>query len=341
MPADLHNPHHVKPKGIYLLNPSSYDLIYGPAERQEISQMVDIYAPLQTAETIAESPAVLAQAEIIISGWGMAVMDEGFLNSAPSLKAVFYGAGSIRGIVTDAFWVRDILIASAYAANAIPVSEFTLSQILFSLKRGWCFVREAWQSGKYPARQPVPGGYGSTVGLISLGMIGRRVAQMLRSFEVKVLAYDPYCRPDEAAELKVELCPLDEVFQRSDVVSLHTPWLKETEGLITGELIGSMKKGATFINTARGAVVRENEMIDVLQQRPDLFAILDVTYPEPPVPGSPLFTLPNVILTPHIAGAMNRECLRMGQLVVGEVKRYLRGEPLQWSISREKAAILA
>jgi phosphoglycerate dehydrogenase-like enzyme len=115
----------------------------------------------------------------------------------------------------------------------------------------------------------------------------------------------------------------------------------ETEGMITGEHLAMMKPNATFINTARGAVVREDEMIEVLQQRPDLFAILDVTYPEPPEPGSPLYTLPNVVLTPHIAGSLDNECRRMGKYAVTELRRYLNGEPPLWGITREQAAKLA
>jgi phosphoglycerate dehydrogenase-like enzyme len=111
--------------------------------------------------------------------------------------------------------------------------------------------------------------------------------------------------------------------------------------MITGAHLASMRPGATFINTARGAIVREGEMIEVLAGRPDLFAVLDVTYPEPPEPGSPLYTLPNVVLTPHIAGSMDRECERMGRYMVDELERYLAGEPLQWAISREEAANLA
>jgi phosphoglycerate dehydrogenase-like enzyme len=154
-----------------------------------------------------------------------------------------------------------------------------------------------------------------------------------------VLAYTS--SEEKASRLGAEKCSLEAIFNRSDVVSLHTPWLKETEGMITGEHLALMKPNATFINTARGAVVREQEMIEVLQQRPDLFAILDVTYPEPPKPGSPLYTLPNVILTPHIAGSLDNECQRMGRYMVDELERYLAGEPLQWAISREKAATLA
>ncbi|MEI6085886.1 MAG: NAD(P)-dependent oxidoreductase, partial [Verrucomicrobiota bacterium] len=189
-----------------------------------------------------------------------------------------------------------------------------------------------------PAKtMPVPGAYRSTVGVVSLGMIGRRVVELLRHHDVHVIAYDPFAAPIAG----VELCSLADLFRRADVVTLHTPWLKETEGLITSAHFASMKPGATFINSARGAVVRETEMIEILQRRPDLFAVLDVTYPEPPVPNSPLYTLPNVILTPHMAGVLDNECRRMGQSMVDELRRYLAGQPLQWQITKEKAALLA
>jgi phosphoglycerate dehydrogenase-like enzyme len=187
----------------------------------------------------------------------------------------------------------------------------------------------------------VAGAYGSTVGLVSLGKVGRHVVKLLQNLEVKVIAFDPFVTAAEAAELNVELCTLADVFRRADVVSLHTPWLPETEGMITGEHFTLMKSNACFINTARGVIMREQEMIEVLRQRPDLTAVLDVTYPEPPEPGSPLYTLPNVVLTPHIAGSLDNECRRMGRMVVDELKRYLNEEPLRWRITREQAARMA
>jgi phosphoglycerate dehydrogenase-like enzyme len=102
-----------------------------------------------------------------------------------------------------------------------------------------------------------------------------------------------------------------------------------------------MKSGASFINTARGAIVREPEMVAVLQARPDLFAVLDVFDPEPPEPGSPLYALPNVFLTPHIAGSIGRECWRMGEYMLAEVRRFLAGEPLQWRVTRQSAELMA
>jgi phosphoglycerate dehydrogenase-like enzyme len=172
-------------------------------------------------------------------------------------------------------------------------------------------------------------------------MIGRAMCQLLKHFDMHVLAYDPFFPAAQAASLGIEMVALDEIFRRSDVVSLHTPWLKETEGMIAGRHFDLMKPGAAFINTSRGAVVNEPEMIAVLQRRPDLFAVLDVTWPEPPVPGSPLYTLDNVVLTPHIAGSMNGECRRMGRYMVEEARRYLNGEPLLYGIDRKRAATLA
>ena len=330
-------------KALYILDPGPYEWIYGPTEREDISKLVDVIAPQQTAQSIREHPELLHDVQVILSGWGAPVMDEAFLDLAPNLKAVFYGAGSIRGIVDHAFWQRGLVITSAYGANAVPVAIYTLSQILFGLKHGWRYGLELKRTHQYPERETMnmPGTYTSTVGIISLGMVGRNVCELLKPFGLKVLAYDPFVSPETAKELGVELCSLEDVFRRADVVSLHTPWLKETEGLITGAHFAAMKTGASFINTARGAVVREEEMIAVLQQRPDLFAVLDVVHPEPPAPDSPLFTLPNVIVTPHIAGAVGTECQRMGRYMVEELTRYLHGDALQWGITEQKAKVLA
>ncbi len=323
-------------KGLYVLDAGAYDLIYGPAEREAISRQVDIYAPLQTRETLRINSFVLHEAEVFFSGWGCPVLTEELLQLAPNLKVVFYGAGSIKSFVTDAFWKRGIQISSAWVANGIPVVEYCLSQVLFGLKSGYQHIFHCRKERAF-ARLPVAGAFGSTVGLISLGVIGRMLAERLKSFEIQIIAYDPYV-PSYPG---ISMVTLDELFERSDVVSLHTPWLKETEGLITGAHLARMKPYATFINSARGAVVREDELIEVLRQRLDLVAVLDVTYPEPPAPESPLYDLPNVILTPHIAGPLDLECHRNGQFVLEELKRYQAGEPLKYGLTQEQVKIMA
>ncbi len=327
-------------RGLFILRPQYLNVIYGDEEQRDIRKLVDMYAPPQTAESVKENPDILHDAEVIFSGWGAPELDADFVAHAPNLKVFFYGSGSIRGVATDAFWDRGLIICSAYGANTVPVAEYCLSQILFSLKLGWKSVFTIKREGRYPPRWHVPGAHGTTVGLISLGMIGRLTAQLLKPFDLNVLACSSMA-PDAAAELGVELCSLEEVFLRSEVVSLHTPWFPETENMIRGKHFRMMKPEATFINTARGAVVNEPEMIEALQERRDLWAILDVTHPEPPEPGSPLYTVPNVVLTHHIAGSMHAECRRMGRYMINELERYLAGEPLQWAISREEFQRLA
>lgn len=328
-------------KGLFILDTHAFELIYGEALHAKIARRVELVAPLQTKESIAEHPELLAEVEVIFSGWGAPVMDAAFLKAAPKLKAVFYGAGSIKAMTPDAFWERNIAVTSAYAMNAVPVSEFTLATILLSLKRSWHYMLGTKRLGAYPPRVKPPGAYGTKVGLISFGMIGRLVRERLLPFDLDVWVYDPFLKAEQAAKFNVTQVSLDDIFKHCDVVSLHTPWLKETEGMIKGQHFELMKDGATFINTARGAIVNEPEMIDVLTRRPEVTALLDVTWPEPPVAGSPLYTLPNVILTPHIAGSQENECRRMGQLMVDEFDRWSKGEPMRWAISREKAAILA
>jgi phosphoglycerate dehydrogenase-like enzyme len=222
------------------------------------------------------------------------------------------------------------------------VAEYTLSQILFGLKNGWRWAREAQRLAKPVRADQMHGAYETTVGLVSLGMVGKAVCRLLKHFDVNVIAFDPFVPADTARELGVELVrSLDDVFRRAHVVSLHTPWLKETENLIRGRHFDLMQPYTTFINTARGAVVFEAEMIEALERRPDITAVLDVTHPEPPAEGSPLLTLPNVVWTPHIAGSVAGECRRMGQYMIQEIRRYLEGLPMTWEISREKAALLA
>lgn len=154
-----------------------------------------------------------------------------------------------------------------------------------------------------------------------------------------MVAYDPYVTSEEARVLGVDLMSLEDLYASWEVVSLHAPLLPETEGMILGSHLASMKRNAALINTSRGAVVREAEMVEVLEERPDLWAVLDVTNPEPPEPNSRLYDLPNVMLMPHIAGSQGNECRRMGRLVVDELRRYVAGLPLEHEITR--AALMA
>ncbi|HLH99523.1 MAG TPA: hydroxyacid dehydrogenase, partial [Acidimicrobiales bacterium] len=285
-------------------------------------------------------PGALAGVEVLLSGWGAPLMDARFLDGAPDLRVVLYGAGAVRGFVTPAVWERGIRVSSANSANAVPVCEYTTAVVLFSLKHGWRLMRQRPDPRDHAATLS-PGAYRSTVGIVGLGTIGRLVVAALGRYDVHLVAFDPYCTASEAEDLGVRLAGLEEVFRESDVVSLHAPLYDATRGLVTGDLLRQLRPGATFINTARGGLVRHGELAQVLAERPDLQAVLDVTDPEPLPADHPLLHLENVVLTPHIAGSIGAECHRMGALVVDELERYVAGQPLQHEVDPEQLKISA
>lgn len=331
-------------KAIFMGGSAQLEEVYTTPIRQEIEKRVDVLEPAIESSHWREYTEALGQADVIFSTWGAPKLDAEFLAAAPNLKAFFYGAGSVKNFVTDAFWESGVTLVSGWAANAIPVAEFSLAQIILCLKHAWQHQR--WIAANqafacFQLRNNCPGAYQSTVGLVSLGKIGRLVRKHLHMLEVNVIAYDPFVSQEDARELDIELVTLDELFSRADVVSLHTPWLKETEGMIRKEHFAAMREGASFINTARGAVVDETALAEVLSMREDLTAILDVTHPEPPQPDSSLWNLPNVVLFPHIAGSMGGERCRMGQWMLEEYDRWAASEPLHYAISKDMARIMA
>jgi phosphoglycerate dehydrogenase-like enzyme len=332
----------MKKKALFLLGPDAFGRIYGPQQTAAIRDLAEIAGQWPGETPGLPEPGVLAATELLFGGWGTPTLTAELLGQMPRLEAVFYGAGSIRAIVTEAFWARRIPITSSYAANAIPVAEFAEAQIILALKRAWSLSAAVRANRRY-SHEGIAGAYGTTVGLVALGMIGQLLAKRLQSHDLQVLASDPFLRQEQADALglRVRLCSLETLFAASDVVSLHAPSLPATRGLITEDLLASLKPYATLINTARGAVVDEPGLLAVLQRRPDLAALLDVTDPEPPRPESPLYTLPNVFLTPHIAGSLAGECNRMGEVAVEECRRFLAGAPLRWAITRERAASMA
>ncbi|HOK04105.1 MAG TPA: hydroxyacid dehydrogenase [Victivallales bacterium] len=329
-------------KALYLMPDNIFQLVYGEKQRKELESILEFIGPQLNKDSLENFPKEkLAETEIIISSWGMPEMNDKILALFPNLKIIFYGAGSVKNFTTEAMWKKGIRIVSAWAANAVPVAEFAFAQIILSLKNFW-YASKIYkeQRGKKIPINPF-GAYDVNIGLISLGMIGKMVLEKLKTLDVNIFAYDPFVNEEQAKELGCKILTLDELFQKSHVISCHTPWLKETEKMIKSKHFEYMIPGATFINTARGAVVDEKGMIDVLKKRHDIFAVLDVTWPEPPSNDSELYELPNVFLSPHIAGSMGNECRRMAQYIVEEVKRFINGEKLKYEITEELSKKLA
>ena len=281
----------------------------------------------------------LTEADVILGGWGMPVLDEAFLDRAPNLRAVIYAAGSVKQFVTDAVWRRGIQVSTSAWANALPVAEYTAAAILFAGKNAFG-LREHYRAARSEDGLRTDfrriGNYRSTVGIIGASRIGRRVLTLLREFDLEVLIYDPFVTAEEAAELGGRKVELDELCATCGVVSIHAPELPSTRHLLDARRLELLRDGATLINTARGSLVDTDALVAQLTSG-RLNAVLDIVEPMP-ADDSPLFTLPNVFLTPHVAGSFGRELHRLGDSAVAELERYASGRELAHAVSRRELA---
>ncbi|MEV8587834.1 hydroxyacid dehydrogenase [Streptomyces sp. NPDC051180] len=275
----------------------------------------------------ARVAAALADAELLLTCWGATPLTPEVLDRAPRLKAVVHAAGSVKHHITDACWDRGLRVTSAASANALPVAEYTLAAILFAGKRVLGSARryaELRADHTWLVESAPWGNYRRTVGLVGASRIGRRVIDLLSPFDIEVLLYDPYV---DVAPPGVELVTdLDDLCARSTVVSVHAPQLPSTRHMIGASQLAAMPDGATLINTSRGSLIDEQALLPHLVSG-RLHATLDVTDPELPPPDSPLYTLPNVLLTPHVAGSLGNELHRMTDQALDEIARYVHGEP--------------
>jgi phosphoglycerate dehydrogenase-like enzyme len=325
-------------RGLLALDPRACELIYGDSGIREIGNRLELIAGPRAVDRreLARHPDWLKQVEVVFSGWHAPTFDKALLDAMPSLKSVFYGAGSVHGIVTDEFWSRDITLTSAAGMNAIPVAEYTCSAILLSLKGLWHYIVRQHRDRNFPgAPVNIRGAYKSTVGIVGFGHIGRLVREMLRPYSLHVTVYDPFLGQREAERYEVFQRSLECLFETSDVISLHAPALPATDGMVNRDMLNRIRPGGTLINTARGELIREDELFSVLSERPDITAVLDTFRNEPVDSSHPLLGLPNVIATPHIAGSQGDECLRMGRFMIDEFDRWVTGASLLGKVTRD------
>lgn len=291
----------------------------------------------------ARAAALLPRADVLLTGWGCPPLDTAALAAAPRLRAVVHAAGTVKLHVTDACWERGLAVSSAAAANAVPVAEYTVAAILFAnkqvfrLQRRYQAVREF---RLWPLEAPGLGNYRKVIGIIGASQVGRRVLDLLRAFDFELLLHDPYVGADEAAALGARWLELDALLAAADVVSLHAPALPATHHMLDRRRLALLRDGAVLINTARGWLV-DGDALTAELVRGRIDAVLDTTDPEILPADSPLYDLPNVFLTPHIAGALGRETERLGAHAIAEIERYARGEPFQYPVRRDELERLA
>ncbi|MBD3942612.1 hydroxyacid dehydrogenase [Microbacterium sp. NEAU-LLC] len=309
-----------------LMDPALVPFVFAPAARARLGDLLEI--DLEDAATALAGIPEPSGVELLIVGWG-AKVDPDELDSFTALRAIVHWSGG-NGAMDGPASSRGIPISSARAANAIPVAEFTLAMITLAAKDAF------WASRTYTAEQrfidreaelPDTGLYLTTVGIVGASTIGRLVMRKLQSSEVRVLLFDPYASPPDAAALGAELIDdLAVLAAGSDLLSIHAPEMPSTIGMVSAEVLAALPDGATVINTARGALIDQEALVAELRTG-RLRAVLDVTEPDPLPAGHPLYELPNVFLTPHLAGSMGNELRRLGETALAEVERFLVGAP--------------
>lgn len=323
-------------KGLIACSQRAQKLIFESSEFNPVARAIKwIHDPVNK-EQFRDLGDQLATVEVLFSSWSPPRLDAECLARMPALQAVFYAGGSVKGIVSPDFWKLDIPVFNTKLANAVPVAEYCFSQIILGLKRAGQLSRYLREERGFPREMyqehhletcPFHGAFRQPVGLIGLGVTGRQTAALLRQSDLQLLGFDPFVTQTEMARSQVDKVELEDLFRRSCAVSLHAPELESTRWMIRGHHLLSMPRHGVFINTSRGGLVHQDEMIDALRKRPDLWAVLDVTEPEPLLPDSPLLSMPNVEVTPHIAGALGSEMNRLAREICREYFRWLKQVP--------------
>lgn len=332
-------------KAVFLCNDKKNpQRIYSEEVRKELKSLAGLADEVFSYEDVKASPNLFSDTEYIFSTWGMPVFTSDEIKELfPSLKCVFYGAGTVQFFARP-FLLNGIKVFSSWAANAVPVAEYTVAQIILANK-GFFSTSRYQSTGNLKKasllKECYPGSFGEYVGIIGAGMIGSLVIEMLKSYKLKVKVFDPFLSDERAEKLGVTKCSLEEVFSTCFVVSNHLANNSETKGMLRKDHFMSMREYAVFLNTGRGAQVIEKDLAESLCEREDITAILDVTEPEPPEEGHPFYSLPNCILTPHIAGSYGDEVKRMGEYMLGEYKKYIFSEKNDYEVTLKMLETMA
>jgi phosphoglycerate dehydrogenase-like enzyme len=316
--------------------------LFDPAATAELTRTFDIDVTQSFDDFDSMDPALLAAIDVLITGWGAPRIDSPELDRMPNLRAIFHAAGTVKAHLAPAVWDRGILVTTAAAANAYPVAEYTLAMILLAGKGVFPIVRDYWATADVDvvARYPGIGNYKRTIGIIGASTVGRLVIDLLEPFDFEVLLYDPVIDSDDPVLAKVRHLALDELFAQSSIVSVHAPLLPETRGMVGAAELALLPDGATLINTARAAIV-DQDALAVAVRDGRVRAILDVTDPEPLPIDDPLRASDAVLLTPHIAGALGNELLRLGASALREAELFVAGLPPAFPVLKSDLIAMA
>jgi phosphoglycerate dehydrogenase-like enzyme len=325
----------MKPRVLYAPSPSHTARVFPPETYAALQEEFDVVASTEEARLTSEDLAErVAGCDAVVTGWGSPAFTPAVFERADRLRLVAHAAGSIkflfsREVVERYLRPRGITVFSANACIALNVAEYTIGAMIMVARQ---FVEQA-QAMRHSLRGepavPHSGRYlrGAVVGLVSASKVGREVIRLLQPFDVTLLVHDPYLSEADAQSLGVTRVPLDELFERSEIVSLHAPSIPETRHMIGAAQLRRLRDGALFINTSRGSVLDHDSLLTEARAA-RIRIVLDVTEPEPLPIDHPLRALPNVYLTPHVSGAGAYGYHRIGETTLQALRDGLAGRPV-------------
>ena len=312
--------------------------------RAQLADAIHFFNDINDPEKLEERKGDLEKVHFIFSTWGMFSLSKKQIQSYfPNLKAVFYAAGSVQ-LFAKPFLECGVKVFSAYAANGVPVAEYTIAQMILAGKGYFQSERLYKTKGNKEAHQYMrlmPGNYGEKIGILGAGMIGKLVIEGLKSFRYEILVFDPFLSDEKAKQLGVRKCGLKTIFRECLIISNHLANNEQTKGMMTYEHFSLMRSNAALINTGRGAQLVEADLVQALKEVPTRTAVLDVTDPEPVEAGHPFYEMHNVFLTPHIAGSIGDEVARMGQYMFEEWLALTSNKPCKYEVTMEMLDTMA
>ncbi|MGI5818480.1 MAG: hydroxyacid dehydrogenase [Armatimonadota bacterium] len=336
-------------KVLYVCTAGHTERVFRPGKYEEMCELFDVTE--NNGESNWDSEEVAQRAEgmdAIVTGWGAPAMIPAVFEAASDLKIIAHSAGSVHGLIRDEIaeqYVvpREITVFSANGAIATNVAESAIGMLLMTMRQ-WVhfsnYIHETphWRSTFYDRNGQFL--LGSTVGVVSASKVGREVIRLLEPWHCEILVFDPYLSDQDAAQMGVERVELNELFERSDHVTVHAPKTPETEKMIGDEQLSLLRDGATLVNTSRGSVIDHDALFEHAKAR-RIHVCLDVTTPEPLEPASPFRQLDNVLITPHVSGSGYYGYHLIGDQTVQALLDCFAGRPVEGAVPMDRFETIA
>lgn len=323
-------------KIVFLQNEVWLHRMFGQNDLDCLGKLGEVVVRDQRTEADDEEiKRLLVNADVAVTCWGCHRLNNELVQNSPALRLVIHAGGSVKPVFASELFDRGIRIAANADPLGIGVAETALGLTIASVKDLWQVCADVAQGGWDEHYDQIREMYELKIGVIGAGCAGRHYMKLLRNFDVTVMLYDPYVSSEDAGKMGARKMELEELLKQADVVSVHAPSIPETYHMLSASTLGMMKDDAILINTARGSLLDENALYEHMSRGKLKYACLDVTDPEPPAVDHPLRSLPNVIMSPHLAGLTNNGLRRIGKSVVNQILAFAAGQPIDGEIQAD------